>query len=166
MQLFPAESYQARMAKLFETIATKLQQALPIARVEHVGASSIPGAISKGDLDVCAMVPATCFEDSCTAIKQLGYIEKPDTLRTGELCMLVPCDPYDHAIQLVAAGSMFEFFITFRDTLRASPDLVRKYNQIKTDSAPLGEAAYRQAKDAFIEAVLADRSFGKLNVKA
>jgi GrpB-like predicted nucleotidyltransferase (UPF0157 family) len=155
MRLIPPEGYQSRAADLFEALAQVLRHAVPAARVEHVGASSIPGAISRGDLDVCAIVPATHFDRACAAIKQLGYVEKPDTLRTSELCMLIPADPdEDHAIQLIQAGSEFEFFVSFRDALRADPELVRNYNQVKRESAALGEAAYRAAKSSFIRSVL------------
>lgn len=128
-------------------------------QVEHVGASAVPGAISKGDLDVLALVDATIFSEACAEIKRLGFAEKPGTLRTAELCMLVPAgDEADVAIQLVAKGSEFEFFLTFRDALRAEPALVVEYNEVKEAAASLGRDAYREAKNAFIHGVLAQAS--------
>lgn len=156
MQLLAPDDYQSRVADNFARVAGRLRALLPSAQIEHVGSSSIPGAISRGDLDICVLVTAGDFEAVCGEIKGLGYAEKQDTLRTSELCMLVPTTTGDdHAIQLVSIGSEFEFFLAFRDTLRADAELVIEYNRIKGQSAPFGEAAYREAKSAFIRGVIA-----------
>lgn len=161
MQLLAPDDYQSRVADNFARVAGRLRALLPGVQIEHVGSSSIPGVVSRGDLDICVLVTAGDFEAVCCEIKGLGYAEKPDTLRTSELCMLIPTTTGDdHAIQLVSIGSEFEFFLAFRDTLRADAELVIEYNRIKEQSAPLGEAAYREAKSAFIRGVMAtDRSF-------
>lgn len=84
-----------------------------------------------------------------------GYTAKTDTLRTPELCMLVsPRTDLDLALQVVAEGSQFEFFMRFRDALRAAPLLVDQYNQLKRNFAGLGEQRYREEKSKFIKAVL------------
>ncbi len=155
MKLLSPEDYQGAVAAHFDTVAAKLRRALPDARIEHVGASSIPGAISKGDLDVCAIVAAAGFDAACEALKALGYVEKRDTLQTNELRMLIPHEETDdHAVQVVAAGSRFEFFIAFRDALRADPSLVAEYNAVKAGAASSGPDGYRAAKAAFIDRVL------------
>ncbi|CAM3485341.1 hypothetical protein PAMA111031_04255 [Paraphotobacterium marinum] len=43
--------------KLFEKYKNKIQSILPKAKIEHIGSSSIPNAISKGDLDILIGVP-------------------------------------------------------------------------------------------------------------
>lgn len=156
--LTPAE-YQPSAAAAFAVIAERLMGALPGIQVEHVGASAVPGAISKGDLDVLVLVDAAGFDQAHAALKQLGFQEKPGTLRTAELCMLVPTAEQEGvAVQLVAKGSQFEFFLTFRDALRAKPDLLVEYNELKERAATLGEDGYREAKNAFIRRVLAQAS--------
>ena len=85
----------------------------------------------------------------------LGYVIKTDTLRTPELCMLVsPRKDMDVALQVVSEGSRFEFFLHFRDRLRAEPRLVAQYNQLKRRFAPSGPERYRRAKDRFIQRVI------------
>ena len=131
----------------------QLPAALPLATVEHIGASSIPQAISKGDIDVLVAVAQADFAQALAALVALGYEEKNDTLRTPQLCMLVsPRADIDLAIQLIERGSKFEFFLTFRDALRADPDLVAQYNQIKRCAN--NSADYRLAKSSFIDEVL------------
>lgn len=137
MKLHPPETYQPDATKRYENIAAQLIQLIPFAKIEHIGSSSIPGAFSKADLDICLIVDAAKLEDVVQTLKHHAYIEKIGTLRTEELCML-ECTLVgnDYAVQVVASGSEFEkFFITFRDMLRARPDLVADYNRIKVDAA-------------------------------
>ena len=156
MQLFPAESYQAEIAQRYADVAARLGILVPEARIEHIGASAVPGALSKGDLDVCLVVETARLEAVVRRLKAEGYVEQTDTLRTEHLCMLVWAEPERaHAVQLVAEGTSFMDFMTFRDQLRSRPALAAAYNRVKLESAGLGESGYREAKSRFIAEVLA-----------
>ncbi len=155
MELLESSEYQALACSVFEQVAKELSLLLPAARVEHVGASSVPGAISKGDLDICVVVAASGHPSTVKVLEASGYVVKADTLRTHELCMLLsPRKDLDVALQVVAEGSQFEFFMRFRDALRADPLLVEQYNQLKRNFASAGAESYRDEKAKFIEAVL------------
>lgn len=155
MQLLEPHQYQPLACAAFEAEVRNLSSKLPGARFEHVGASAIAGAISKGDLDICVLVDPMQHQSTVSALEALGYRIKTDTLRMPELCMLqLPLDPFDVALQVVAQGSKFEFFMQFRDALNASPHLVQQYNQLKRDSAAKGMQHYRQEKARFIALVL------------
>jgi GrpB-like predicted nucleotidyltransferase (UPF0157 family) len=155
LALLAPSQYQARAELAFRSIASQLSALLPRTRIEHVGASSIPGAISKGDLDICVLVASSHHQTTVDALEGLGYVIKTDTLRTPELCMLVsPRKDMDVALQVVSEGSRFEFFLHFRDRLRAEPRLVAQYNQLKRRFAPSGPERYRRAKDRFIQRVI------------
>lgn len=158
MRLLQPDQYQAKAEAVFTAVASELAQLLPAARVEHIGASAVPGALSKGDVDVCVVVSPGELSTAVATLQESGYVPKQETLRTPELCMLVaPSEDIDLALQVIAEGSQFEFFIRFRDALRSEPDLVQEYNRIKLDSICLGENGYRDAKSCFIEAVLQRR---------
>jgi GrpB-like predicted nucleotidyltransferase (UPF0157 family) len=154
--LLPVE-YQSRLHLRFVQLHDRIKQLLPNSSIEHVGSSSIPGALSKGDLDVCVLVQPNEHLDAIRRLTEVGYVEKIETLRTEQLCMLEwhVCDE-EHAIQLVAQGSSFEMFMTFRDALISDPSLVAKYNQVKLEAAKNADGKYREAKSLFIEAVLRD----------
>lgn len=156
MHLLSPGEYQPMAAKVVDEVTRELMQLIPGCRVEHVGSSAIPGLVSKGDIDVCVLVPAPQHPSAVAALEQAGYTVKHDTLRTPELCMLPsPHVHLDLALQVVAQGSRFEFFMRFRDALRASPTLVGQYNEVKQSAASLSPEAYRDAKSAFIASVLA-----------
>jgi GrpB-like predicted nucleotidyltransferase (UPF0157 family) len=154
MKFYSAEQYQASCEDLFLRYEREVKNLLPNARVEHVGASSIPLAISKGDLDIFIGVESDELEAAVQILTTLGFKEKVDTLRTLELCMLESKSSDDVAFQLVANGSEFEFFLIFRDKLCANPSLVQQYNALKMSCEGLSQDDYRRKKSDFINHVL------------
>lgn len=155
MHLLSPPDYQPRADVIFAEVQRQLSAVLSHARIEHVGSSSIPGAFSKGDIDICVAVDREHFDNALSTLKRLNYIEKVDTLRTEQLCMLeAPRTDVDLAIQLIERGSTFEFFVKFRDTLRSNPALVQEYNAIKSSGILSGQDAYREAKSAFIQRII------------
>lgn len=154
MKFYAADQYQPACERLFNQWRVAIQHQLPEARVEHIGASSIPSAISKGDLDIFVGVPALQHEEAVARLVELGFQEKQDTLRTSELCMLESKQDDDVALQVVANGSEFEDFLTFRDTLRANPQLVHTYNALKRACEGFEQDDYRERKARFVEQVL------------
>ncbi|MDP2499951.1 hypothetical protein BCT47_10480 [Vibrio splendidus] len=155
MKFYPAERYQSACNELFVRYERDIKKLIPNARVEHVGASSIPFAVSKGDLDIFVGVELGELEDVIERLTTLGFTEKLDTLRTPELCMLESTLGDDVALQVVASGSEFECFLRFRDKLRANPALVQQYNTLKMSCEGWPQEEYREKKSDFIEHVLA-----------
>ncbi|NDI84369.1 GrpB family protein [Undibacterium crateris] len=155
MHLLSPSEYQPIAAQVVEEVAREVTRLIPGCRVEHVGSSAIPGVVSKGDIDVCVVVPAQQHQSVVTALELAGYAVKRDTLRTPELCMLLsPRANVDVALHVVAEGSRFEFFMRFRDALLASPTLVKQYNEVKQNACGMSPEEYRNAKSAFIASVL------------
>ncbi|WP_039915133.1 GrpB family protein [Cellvibrio mixtus] len=153
MKFYKESEYRAACEALFQKYKVSILNLIPHARVEHVGSSSIPGAISKGDLDVFVGVSPEKFNESIMLLKKLGFREKLETLRAPALCML-ESGIEDVALQVVANGSTFEFFIEFREKLKASAALLDQYNQLKLTCIDLSDEQYRELKSEFIERVL------------
>ena len=155
MKFLEPSQYQNACNELFQQYQASIIAVLPTARVEHIGASSINGAISKGDLDIFVAVSADEFEMAIQVVSVLGFKEKLDTLRTPELCMLESISGDDIAVQLVSTGSQFEDFLSFRDAIRTDSGLLQQYNQLKRQFEGKSHSSYRAAKSKFIEQVLA-----------
>ena len=156
MRFLAAEEYQPRVERLFALVASEVRAAVASARIEHIGASAVPGAISKGDLDVFLGIERQDFDHTISVLGTLGYTVKEDTLRTESLCML-ETPRYDSpvAIQIVENGSQFEMFLTFRDALRRDAALLRAYNAMKRSCEGFCEERYRAVKASFVEDALA-----------
>jgi len=159
MIFLPPRKYQPAANRLFDELKIKIEKAVPYAKVEHIGSSSIAGAVSKGDLDIYAGVETARMNETIPRIEALGFKIKSDSCRTAELC---PFEARGHAIdvglQLVARGSRFEFFLKFRDTMNSNKKLREEYNLLKRDSAGLNQEDYRKIKSVFIERVLSGNS--------
>ncbi len=153
MDFHHADQYQTWCHKKFIYYQTQVLNLLPDARVEHIGSSSIPGAISKGDLDIFVGVHRDDHQNAVLTLTSLGFREKLETLRTPELCML-ESDSENIALQVVANDSKFEFFLVFRDKLCSDPTLVNQYNNLKKSCEGMSHNEYRNRKSIFIEQVL------------
>ena len=155
MRFFEPRHYQPAINRLFRKVAREVGRQLPFARIEHIGASSTSGAVSKGDLDVFVGVARCRFRQSIPLLEEIGYSVKPDTLRTESLCMLETRKyARDVALQLVENGSRFETFLQFRDLLQADATLLSEYNAMKRACEGMDEDSYRRTKADFIEGLL------------
>lgn len=72
MTFLAPEEYQPKCRSPFVSTARKLSTMLPHARIEHVGASSIDGAISKGDLDIFVGVKAGNHQQTVMLLQGVG----------------------------------------------------------------------------------------------
>lgn len=125
------------------------------SRFEHIGASSILGSVSKGDLDIFVGVNRDDFEKTLQKLKAIGFYEKEGTLRTDELCMMVTDKyNYDVALQVVVNGRKFEDFIKFRDFMKTRPDLIEELNALKRSCSGLAPDDYRAKKSNWVQGIL------------
>jgi GrpB-like predicted nucleotidyltransferase (UPF0157 family) len=154
MHFLQSHEYQPRLLRQFQVVSGELLNLVPFGIVEHVGSSAVPGAISKGDLDIQLGVRAARFNEALSRLEAQGYQVNADSFRSPELCMLLSPQYRNTAVQLVALGTSCDFFVTFRNKLLDNPKLLTEYNQLKLAAAPLDDASYRQVKSAFIEKVL------------
>ena len=142
--------------ELFERTATTLRLLLPAsADIRHIGSTSIPGCLTKGDLDVVVRVLAADFPAADAALAT-RYPRNTGSSRTDAFSAFEDPESSPHlGIQLAAIDGPYDDFHRFADVLRRDAALVARYNalKIKFDGRPMAE--YRTAKDAFIAEVLA-----------
>ena len=129
---------------------------VPDAEVEHVGATSVPGALTKGDLDVLVRVHPSQFSRSVAALRNVYAVHQPDNW-TPTLASFN--DPASSApavgVQLVVAGSPSDaLFGPFREALIADPALLAQYNALKLRLDGESDEHYTATKGAFVEDML------------
>ena len=150
-----ARHYQDHATAAYEDAELLLSSILPDARIEHVGASAIPGAYSRGGVDVCVAVPREAFDESLGVLCEAGYLPRSRDDGADRLAVLVA--PHVHVpvmLRLIESGSSHESLMRFRDALRCDATRLARYNAIRIDAAPRGGAAYADAKQRFIAGVL------------
>lgn len=149
------DAARAAADRLFAAVRRDLVARLPpSAEVLHVGATAIPGCLTKGDLDIAVRVEAAdfaaaeaglagAFGRNAGSARTDGFAAFEDARRTPHL-----------GIQLTVKGGALDGFHRFAEALRADPALLRRYNDLKRAHHDGPMAPYRAAKDAFVAEVL------------
>lgn len=152
-----ADPAEARTAaeRLFVRIAAMLRDLLPAsADIRHIGATAVPGCLTKGDLDIVVRVPQAAFAAAEMALAA-RFARNVGSKRTETFSSFEDAATSPHlGIQLAVAGSADDMFHLFVAALLEDPELVATYNALKRrfDGAPM--PVYRAAKDTFIAEVL------------
>jgi GrpB-like predicted nucleotidyltransferase (UPF0157 family) len=132
-----------------------LRHLLPAeAEIHHVGSTSIPGSITKGDVDICVRVPPFLFA-LCDQELAKHYPRNNGSPHTDAFASF---SKGNMGIQLVVAGSDLDVFLAFRDMLAANPALLAQYNTLKQACEGDPVPVYREKKAAFIESLLCRKS--------
>ena len=150
------ESARYAAGRLFAETVEALRPLLPeTAEIHHVGATAVPGCLTKGDLDIVVRVTPEKFAVSDQALA-LRYARNTGSVRTHDFCAFeTPDSEPPLGIQLTAKGGDHDFFHLFVERLRAEPDLLKRYNALKRRFEGQPMEVYRKAKSDFIRAVLA-----------
>ena len=151
MEFAPSENYQTLAEEIFSELRTEIGEVLPNAAIEHIGSTAVPNSLTKGDLDLVISVTRQQFSQ---ALKILDSMFLPNTGsdRNDEFAAFVlEGKKLPVGIQLVAAGSEADMFVAWRDLLLESPDILKRYNQLKASHQGSQMDQYRADKSAFIE---------------
>lgn len=133
----------------------------PGAEIEHVGATAVPGSLTKGDIDLVVRVRA---EDFAAADRALATLLPRNTgsYRSAEFASFADGQAKPElGVQLVVKGSALDVFGAFRDALLADAALIESYNDLKRSWDGLEMDAYRSAKAASSSALLRGRRMMK-----
>ncbi|MGN6169768.1 MAG: GrpB family protein [Solirubrobacteraceae bacterium] len=158
VQIRPADDNRDLFEAVFDEHRRAVLALVPGADVEHVGATAVPGALTKGDVDLLVRVSESDFPKAVEVLCRQYAIHQPhnwtETLASfkasgaGELGI---------GIQLVVEGSDADgFFVPFRDALINDPELLAEYNQLKLRLDGLDYERYTKHKGEFVERVLRD----------
>lgn len=145
---------RSTVSAVFDSLNTTLTALLPTARIEHVGSTSIPGAVTKGDLDICVQVAQRAFPEADRVLAE-RFARNVGSHQSASLSSFVDDSwPVPVGVQLVAFGGNEDFFLRWRDLLRSSPEILNQYDQLKRRWHGRSHQEYRAAKAKFIEQML------------
>jgi GrpB-like predicted nucleotidyltransferase (UPF0157 family) len=156
VRIRPSAELAEAVRATFERHREQVLRLVPDGEVEHVGATSVPGALTKGDLDVLVRVHPSEFSRAVAALRNMYAIHQPDNW-TPTLASFN--DPASSApavgVQLVVAGSASDaLFGPFREALIADAALLAEYNALKLRLDGTSYEHYTATKGAFVEDVL------------
>ncbi|HEX5752897.1 MAG TPA: GrpB family protein [Archangium sp.] len=154
VRFYSYELVRERTEEAFREHHARLFSLLPYADIQHVGSTAIPGARTKGDLDIQVRVPPERFAEA-EAVLAERYARNEGSERTPGFSSFkddtleVPL-----GIQLTAMGGSHDFFSRVRDVLRADAKLLAEYDALKARWEGRPMDAYREEKGAFFEKLL------------
>lgn len=161
----------------FTTEQRRIEQALQAQRpgsvaatyqLWHIGSTAVPGLWAKPIIDMLLCVPDQASLDACVAFLQgLGYQHKGANGIVGRQYFVLPAgiaqpwlaaptdgqDRTHHLHAFVQGHPASDSHLALRDFLRAHPQAVTDYNQVKQQAFAQSQGQsdrYANAKDAFV----------------
>lgn len=144
-----------RANALAEAAIARLRSLLgPEAEITHVGATAVPGCVTKGDVDLVVRIDEASYLPA-RAILDQHYEQNLGSPRDGSFASFADeTGAFPLGIQLVVRGSEYDDFQRFSDQLRQSEELLTSYNALKRSFVGADMGTYRKAKAEFIEQIL------------
>ena len=162
-------AHRADWLKLGADACQKVEQAcghLPIV-VEHVGSTSVPGLIAKPILDLALGLPNTALIGEVIGLlTKAGFIYRGEGEGSVGFLFVWESEPdvrtiHLHAVQYPSAH--WDDYIVLRDILRADPQILRSYEELKKYNAQKfahDRKQYTSAKAKFVREVIASGGRG------
>ncbi|MEZ4737932.1 MAG: GrpB family protein [Flavobacteriales bacterium] len=152
-----------------------LQRSLPaelVARIAHIGSTAVPGLSAKPIIDIQVEVGSLerVRQEVVPIMEELGYefIWRPTMGEKAPFyAWFIKRDKQGQRtehVHMVEPDAASEDRILFRDHLRAHPEAVQHYEELKRRLAerfPNDRAAYTQGKSDFVTGIVAKVRAGK-----
>ncbi len=156
--------YDPRCPAVARRVAKLIQRRLPLAHVEHIGSTAVPGCAGKGVVDLMLLYPPSHLAAARDAVDALGFQrhDRPGAFpeeRPVRIGMIEhDGERFRLHVHIIAANAP-EVAIQrrFRDRLRADPALVAAYVARKRAVLAAGladSAGYNEGKAVFIQRVI------------
>lgn len=131
----------------FEKEKKSLLELLPDADIQHVGSTSIPGAITKGDLDIQVRISKEGFAEAIEKLRRRYTDSHPEIWRDGFASFQNYANPdIPIGVQLTIRDTAYDDFYIMRDEFINNPQLLQQYNSFKKDFEGKPEPDYKMAK--------------------
>ena len=158
VDLWLVNELRPQVEHVLERLLPRLRALLPDAELCHIGATALPGGVTKGDVDISARVSSAGFAAAVEALRQHFVVKQPANWTAAfasfgdDLGYALPV-----GIQLVIKDSSDDFLVFLHDYLLCNRNVLEEYNSLKQSHAGEGAESYWRAKDAFLSKILASR---------
>jgi GrpB-like predicted nucleotidyltransferase (UPF0157 family) len=157
IRISPESELRQAVNAAFARHRAHVLELVPDAEVVHVGSTSIPGALTKGGLDLLMRVGADRFDKAAVLLRGPYRIHQPEnwTPTLASFAADAAEAPPVGVQGVVAASADDAVFEPFRDALIRDPALLAEYNALKRSLDGEDYERYTDVKAAFVERVLA-----------
>ncbi|HMG25407.1 MAG TPA: GNAT family N-acetyltransferase [Acidimicrobiia bacterium] len=150
IDLRPVGDLASDVEAVLADVRRELAAVAPGVDVEHVGATSMPDGVTKGDVDVNLRVDGDRFDAVVVALSTRFDIAQPRNWSGTFASFSDTRRGVPIGIQVTVTGSDDDVLVDVRERMRADPELRRHYDETKRANAQSGRAAYWHAKDEFL----------------
>jgi GrpB-like predicted nucleotidyltransferase (UPF0157 family) len=153
-----ADELIPQVESILDRVFAQVRGLVPDAELHHIGATALPGALTKGDVDVLLRVTPARFQSAVDVLRPHFAVKQPVNW-TSEFASFGDDVGHDLpvGIQVVVKDSSADFLLYLRDYFTARPEALSEYNRLKVAHADEGEEGYWRAKDEFFARILASR---------
>jgi GrpB-like predicted nucleotidyltransferase (UPF0157 family)/GNAT superfamily N-acetyltransferase len=125
----------------------------PGAEVEHIGATSMPDGVTKGDVDVNLRVESHQFDDVVSALSDRFDVAQRQNWTRSFASFSDTRRGLPIGVQVTVKGSQDDFLVDLRDRMRGDPELRHQYDAVKREYAQAGRRAYWNAKNDLLRSI-------------
>ena len=150
LELRAVESLAGEVELVLAELRGELSTIAPDVCVEHIGATSMPDGITKGDVDVNLRVAAERFDSLVASLSARFDVAQPQNWSGTYASFSDARRGLPLGIQVTVTGSDDDFLVDLRDRMLENPDLRCRYDAVKRANASAGRDAYWHAKDDFL----------------
>lgn len=153
-------SYDPSWPESFATVRSDLVAALadvPLAGIEHVGSTSVPGLAAKPILDIDVVVERPHLTAAIAALEAVGYTYEGDKGVPDRHVLRAHDAPERHVYVCVDGALSLRNHLAVRDTLRADDALREAYAAVKLALAEQeldGIEDYIDGKNEIVQRIL------------
>jgi len=151
----PSSELHERALAIFEAERRRLADLAPGGELVLTGATSLPAALTRGDIDLHLRVPPSDFTTAVEALKQPYRVVHPQIWTESLATFEVPDAPLPTGVAVTPIGSEHDIRFTKSWALLAhAPQLLEAYNDLKRRYEGGDVDAYEAAKSAFFTELL------------
>ena len=158
INLKTADQLKPQVQRILGQVFAQLEALLPEAELHHIGATAIPGALTKGDVDVLVRVPGARFQVVVDRLKRHFTIKQPANW-TPEFASFGDDTSFELplGIQVLVKDAKDDVLLFLRDYFISHRYALAEYNRLKMTHAAEGSEGYWKAKDKFLAEILVSR---------
>lgn len=154
----PSEKYLQNVVILIEQHRKKILRLVPTAQVEHIGATSVPGLLTKGDLDLQVSVSLQEFNQAVVLLQtEYSNHQLENWTESFASFKVEGGSDIPVGVQLVVRDSQSDIFVKSRDLLLAQPEKLAELNQLKQFHANGDMDTYIKHKGEFFTALVMNK---------
>jgi predicted kinase/GrpB-like predicted nucleotidyltransferase (UPF0157 family) len=153
--LTPTAALVAFADEIVAALERSLRELLPACRIEHVGATSMPDGVTKGDVDINIRVSPNDFPRTVERLRAVFPVAQPHNWTESYASFSDTTRALPVGLQVTAIGSPDDFLVPLRDLMRTDAELRHRYERCKREAALLGPDGYWAAKNALLTEIRA-----------